>query len=164
MASEEQAPVVGWLTSHPRSGQAWPGVLLHRDAFVIRAPRKALVTSSGDLEVVVESADELEPALRVVEVKLLEVDGSTEDPVTAMLQLESDAAIEVSRAINRSGFEIAVRVTGDVWKALASLGVVPEHMIGRLPPSAVLEGPPPVPVRTVPVEAAGWCDIFWWLC
>jgi hypothetical protein len=81
-----------------------------------------------------------------------------------MVRLATDSGIVVNAEVNRSGFELVLRVTGDVWRSMASLGLVPDTIFGR-PPTVV---PPKVSqtpsVRTVPVLPDGWCDIFWWLC
>ncbi len=170
MASQDQEPIVGWLMTDQRPGQAWPGVLLHRNALMIRGPIKLLAMPAPDLHVVIETGERLDPAIRVGEVVLLEVDGAVDDPVTAMVRLEIDADLEVSKAVNRSGFDIALRVTGDAWKAVASLGLVPEDLSDRPPPHGLWEvsrppaSPSPVTIRTVSVQPDGWCNVFWWLC
>jgi hypothetical protein len=178
--------VVGWLVATGQPGPAWPGVLLHPNAFLVRAPREILVKAPS-LLVLIESAAsttaqhspaEAAELLPVQTVKVLEVDGWPDEPATAMVRLAVASGIDRSTEVNRAGFDIAVRVTGDVWVAFESLGLIPDGLAGREPlgqpaptsPPASTEASvrtSPLPtstVETVSVEPARWCDIFWWLC
>ena len=189
MRSGTAAP--GWLLAAEWPGRAWPGMLLHRDAFLVRAPRVVLVKATGLAVLVKRRGSSGDPllaraadALPVGGAKVLEVDGWPDEPATAMLQLAADSGVDVSVDVNRAGFELAVRVTGNVWTAFESLGLVPEDQAGaaqlrdsRWRPRSVetpamtgtisrVETPPTgnLIIETVSVEPAGWCDIFWWLC
>ena len=171
MASREQLAVLGWMTIGPDIGQAWPGVLLHRDALLVRAPIVVLGAPQPNLQVVIDLGGQLQPGIPVAEVLLFEIDGYVDDPATAMLRLAADAAVDVSVPVNRGGFDIALRVTGDAWKAAASLGLVPDSLSEKQPKSPALPGAAslttastPASIRTVPVQPDGWCDVFWWLC
>jgi len=100
----------------------------------------------------------------VAEVLVLEVDASPTDPVTAMLRLEADVDVDVATPVNRAGFDVAVRVTRDAWKAAAGLGLVPDERFGGLAPPTLLEMSHAPPTVIVPVRDESWCGIFWWLC
>jgi len=180
--------VPGCLLAAEWPGRAWPGVLLHRDAFLVRAPRVVLVKATG-LAVLIDQNDrtEMQPraadALPVRVAKVLEVDGWPDEPATAMVQLAVDSGVDVSVDVNRAGFELAVRVTGSVWAAFETMGLVPDEPEGAAPPSdhrwqlrpvesaiptatiRPAETPPStaLTIETVSVESASWCDIFWWL-
>jgi len=183
-------PAPGWLLAADWPGRAWPGLLLNRDAFLVRAPQVVLVKAT-ELAVLMDQNDssgaivQSRPAqaLPVSTVKVLEVDGWPDEPATAMVQLSADSGVDVSVVVNRDGFELAVRVTGDVWAAFESLGLVPNDVDGAAPPAdhgwhpghldeptSTTTGPARSPqpgaltIETVSVRPASWCDIFWWLC
>ena len=185
-----ETAVPGWLLAAEWPGRAWPGVLLHRDAFLVRAPRVVLVKAT-QLAVQVDrvgGAGAISPprrtdVLAVRTAKVLEVNGWPDEPATAMLQLSADSGVDVSVDVNRAGFELAVRVTDDVWAAFQSLGLVPDEVVAAAPrrahrwqPRSVetpalaavdqAEIPPTgtLTIETVSAEPASWCDIFWWLC
>jgi hypothetical protein len=185
----EGITVPGWLLAAEWPGQAWPGVLLHRDAFLVRAPRVVLVKATG-LAVQVDRSSSvgaiapsrLTDVLPVRTAKVLEVDGWPDEPATAMVQLSADSGVAVSVEVNRAGFELAVRVTGDVWAAFESLGLVPDDLVAAVPrrdhrwqPRAVempasttveraeIPSAGTLTIETVSVEPSSWCDIFWWL-
>lgn len=217
---QERTATVGWMRAAGQTERAWPGVLLHPNAFLVRVPRAVLIKAK-ELRVLVERSDQSVPggtarssridalaaaavpgavlpvtvrsraddrlptrSLPVRTVKLLVVDGWPNEPVTAMLRLGEDCHTAVSADINRSGFELAIRVTGDAWKAFESLGLVPPDL-AEPPPGArswrYPERPaepalttgylstetaeaPPLTIENVSVGPASWCDIFWWLC
>ena len=162
MATDRQPQVVGWLADP--TGRVWPGVLLYRDALLVRAPIAVLGAPSAGLQVVIQDGAANRPASAIAEVKLLEVDGSVDDPVTAMIRLASDTGIDVCAQVNRSGFDIALRVTGDVWRSIECLGLIPDRFIDPPPSPQPQLGSQPPPVTTVKVQPDDWCDIFWWLC
>ena len=186
MSVRAEIAASGWLLSADWPGRAWPGLLLYRDAFLVRAPQVVLVKATG-LAVLMAANDSsgaiAQPrpadALPVRTVKVLEVDGWPNEPATAMLQLSVDSGVDVSVDVNRAGFELAVRVTGDIGAAFESLGLVPDDLDGsmrsadkRLVDLSVptTTGPTKTPptgaltIETVSVRPASWCDIFWWLC
>ena len=128
MPAPAQGHVIGWLSSAD-GGPSWPGVLLHDDAMLVRAPRAALTDGAVDLRVQIASQDVVAGnavAVQITEIRLLDVDGRP-DPAVAMVRLSADPTLQVSPTINRSGFSIALRVTGDVWEAVRCLGLIPDR-------------------------------------
>lgn len=166
MLPRAQTHVIGWLST-AAGGPSWPGVLLHEDALLVRAPRAELTDGAGNLRVQIAAhvgAANAVPA-QITEIRLLDVDGRP-DPAVAMLRLSTDHGLRVAPTINRSGFTIALRITDDVWEAVRSLGLIPDRLPAPLPPTEWPETPQPgsIPVTRVEVPPDGWCDIFWWLC
>ncbi|MET0865027.1 MAG: hypothetical protein ABWZ98_11885 [Nakamurella sp.] len=207
----EGTATIGWLSAIDYPRRAWPGVLLHRDAFLVRVPREVLVEVSklwvslsagvdadrigqlrhGESLSGQDAAGPLSTeCLPVLSACVLEVDGWADEPAPVMVRLAVDSGVDVATEINRAGFELAVRVTGDVWKAFESLGLVPDDLYDLGPvsdrqtpatrrqsgirPSAAAGSVQTIPSRTaskrslsiptVAVGPASWCDIFWWLC
>ena len=160
MTSLTQQNVVGWLCG--AAGETWPGVLLNADALLVRAPRATLMDSTG-LRALVDVDDRVVDA-QIKQIRLLDVDGHPDDPCTAMLRLVRIPGAPPPARINRDGFSLAMRVTGDVWEAARSLGLIPDQVAAPPPRPATRTDPRPVPVRIVEINAEDWCDIFWWLC
>ena len=65
---------LGWVSSR-RAGDRWPGVLLHADAFVVRADAAALAEPPGDLVVRVGAATR-----SIAEILLIAEPGADEWP------------------------------------------------------------------------------------
>ena len=160
MTSLTQQNVFGWLCG--AGGRTWQGVLLNADAMLVRAPRATLMGSTA-LRALVDVDGRVVDA-QIKEIRLLDVDGQPDNPCTAMLQLVRIPGAPLPARINRDGFSLALRVTGDVWEAVRSLGLIPDRQADPPPRPATRTDPRPVPVRIVEVNAEDWCAIFWWLC
>ncbi len=159
MLAQRQEPVVGWLTG-PDEGAQWPGVLLHRDAFVVDAPLEVLQEPSGGLAVVLGSA-----LRRIAEIRVIADHSTSPSHATAMVRLADDEPEARSVVIDRPAVIESWRAGDPLWSTLRSLGVVPTRwpdspgrgLAGHTEPSAIA-------VKTVQADPADWCTIFWWLC
>ncbi|HEY5877296.1 MAG TPA: hypothetical protein VIU11_00195 [Nakamurella sp.] len=157
MVSRQQDPIVGWL-SMASTGQAWPGVLVHRDAFVVDAPTEVL-HHPADLSVRFGAYPN-----PIIEILIID-DGPTDSGrATAMLRLTREEPATASVTLDRAAVDAGWRAGRPTWNLLQDQGVVPDRWppAPEVAPAAVESAP--IAVKTVQAAPADWCTIFWWLC
>ena len=182
MVSQRREPVVGWLATG-KGDELWPGVLLHPDAFVVRAPTQVLHDPDGQLSVILGLS-----ARPVGEILIIDDAGpSTEAPSThdtathdtatqdtaaqaathdtAMIRLRHHEPGAASITLDRASVVAEWSTGATTWSMLRGTGVLParwpEPPAGRRPGGVE---PGPIAVKAVQAAPADWCTIFWWLC
>lgn len=173
MVSQRREPVVGWLATG-KGDERWPGVLLHPDAFVVRAPTQILHDPAGQLSVILGLS-----ARPVGEILIIDGAGpSTEAPSTrdtathdtsthdtAMIRLRHQEPGTASVTLDRATVVARWSTGATTWSMLRGAGVLParwpEPPAGRRPRGVE---PGPIAVKVVQAAPADWCTIFWWLC
>jgi len=139
--------------------ERWPGVQLHRDAFVVDAPLGVLQAPPGDLTVLHGSV-----ARPIAEILVIEEPRTTPARATAMIRLVQELGartVTVDRTAVIASWSSAV----PLWDTLRDMGFVPAEWPGRpVVRPVALVAPSVIAVKTVPAAPADWCTIFWWLC
>lgn len=156
MVSRQQDPIVGWLST-ASSGQDWPGVLLHRDAFVVDAPAEVLHHPSA---LSVRFGGDPNP---IAEVLIIDDGRSDRGRSTAMLRLSREETATVSVPLDRAAVRAEWRAGRPTWHILRDQGVVPDRWPAPPEVARPVESAP-IAVKTVHAAPADWCTIFWWLC
>src|ERR1700750_2777509 len=96
--------VVAWLRPG-RSGGAHPGVMLDRDAVIIRAPFGVFDQPLADFDVVIETADGAVMAVAVSEVRLVQDRLSAHKGMAvAMLRLATPLNVDVRTTVDRGQY------------------------------------------------------------
>lgn len=156
--SDGRDPEVGWLSSY-RTGDQWPGVLLHRDAFLVHADPALLREPPGDLVVQVGGAP------RTVDEILLIDESAVDGRATAMVRLDGGVESVGPVVVDRGAVTRAWTEGRSLWPTLRESGVVPDSWpepTGPVP--AVADRPATIGVKSVTATPEDWCTIFWWLC
>lgn len=156
----------GWLLSAAADAR-WPGVLLHRDAFVAHVEPGRLLEPPGDLVVVVDGAAWPVAEILLIEERIAEpADRSVPpDGQVAMVRLAEPVPSAVSVVVPRAALERAWREGRSMWSTLRELGVHAGGEPAPIPsPATGPDLPAAIPVKVVTADPFDWCTIFWWLC
>ena len=154
--SRRYAPSVGWLAT---ADERWPGVQLHRDAFVVDAPLGVLQAPPGDLAVFLGSV-----ARPIAEILVIEESHTSPARATAMIRLVQELGARTV-AVDRTAVIEAWNSAVPLWDTLRDMGFVPAQWPDRPVVRPVARvAPSVIAVKTVPAAPADWCTIFWWLC
>lgn len=156
----------GWLSS-AAADVRWPGVLLHRDAFVALVNPLRLQEPPGDVVVVVEGATRLVAEILLIDERIEQRSGWAVPPDrgVAMVRLAEPVPNTSSVFVPRAAVGRAWREGRPMWSTMLDLGVIPADE--PAPVTTPLPGPDrpsAIPVKVVTADPLDWCTIFWWLC
>lgn len=165
MSNHAAAPR-GWVSSTLADAR-WPGVLLHRDAFVAQVDPNRLSEPPGDLVVVVDGATWPVAEILLIDERITERSGRAVPPdrQVAMVRLAEPVPQTPSVFVPRAAVGRAWREGRSMWSTMLDVGVLPAGE-----PAPVMSPPPgpdrpaAIPVKVVTADPFDWCTIFWWLC
>lgn len=165
MSNNGQAPS-GWLFS-AAADVRWPGVLLHRDAFIAHIEPDRLQEPPGDLVVHLDGATWPVAEILLIDERIAEPTGPgvRPDRQVVMVRLAQPVRRATSVVVPRAAVGRAWREGRPMWSTLVERGVLPTGEPAPLTsPPAGPDRPAAIPVKVVTADPFDWCTIFWWLC